>query len=435
VRLIAFSGGSALQITPQGYYDFHGDDAEEYLNVRSGTEVSGISAYREKFYRPDLVRRALGGEKLAANLPTLATVRPAPDVTLLDVPAQVDAETLDLHVAIADRGGGVGDVRTYLNGSAVSDAKGRGLEVVPVNNVPSRTVHLKLVPGTNSIRVIAFNSDGSVSSNPAQASVTARYTPTSEPQLYALVVGIQDFDNKSLDLRYSVADATAIGQLLQKRATGLFNKVNVETLTTPKATTKSALETALGRYRSISPNDVFVFYVASHGTVAGDDADQEYFLIPSNVNTVTLEAIKRDALSEGELKELIGSIPATRKLLLLDTCHSGAMGDAMIVSTRELEHTAAVTVLSSAVGSTVLSASARDEEALEGQDGHGLFTYVLLQGLGGEADFRKRGYVKTFDLADYVDDEVPKIAEQHFNRKQKPNWHNAGESFQIVSSH
>jgi uncharacterized caspase-like protein len=86
------------------------------------------------------------------------------------------------------------------------------------------------------------------------------------------------------------------------------------------------------------------------------------------------------------------------------------------------------------VGSTVLSASTSDQEALEGQDGHGLFTWVLLQGLDGSADARKNGYVKTFDLAAYVDDEVPKIAEQHFKRKQVPNLHNAGESFEIVSS-
>jgi len=139
-------------------------------------------------------------------------------------------------------------------------------------------------------------------------------------------------------------------------------------------------------------------------------------------------------VSESELKRMIASIPATRKLLLLDTCHAGAMGDAMMVTTRGLEELAAVKVLSGAVGSTVLSASTSDQEALEGQDGHGLFTWVLLQGLNGSADFRNHGYVNTFDLADYVDDEVPKVAEQHFNRKQVPNLHNAGQSFQIVSS-
>jgi uncharacterized caspase-like protein len=110
------------------------------------------------------------------------------------------------------------------------------------------------------------------------------------------------------------------------------------------------------------------------------------------------------------------------------------MGDAMMLTTRALEESGAVTVLSGAVGSTVLSASTSDQEALEGQDGHGLFTWVLLQGLAGSADARRNGAVKTFDLAAYVDDEVPKVAEERFNRKQVPNLHNAGQSFAIVST-
>jgi WD40 repeat protein len=435
LRLIAFSDGSTLEITPQGYYDFQGDGAEDYLNVRSGRQVSGIGAYREKFYRPDLVRMALTGEKLPASLPTLAAVKPAPEVALIDVPAEVGSESFDLHLKITDRGGGIGEVRTFVNGSAVSDVTGRAIEVVEAAGVPGRTVHLRLVSGSNDIQVIAFSADGAVHSNPVHASVRATYSASHAPQLYALVIGIQDFQNARLDLKYSVADATAIAQLLQKRAAPLFEKVTVEQLVTAKNTTKAAITGALGRYRSIEPGDVFVFYVASHGTVEGADlAQREYFLIPSNVDAITDEAIHRDALSESELRQLIGSIPATRKLLLLDTCHAGAMGDAMMVTTRGLEELAAVKVLSGAVGSTVLSASTSDEEALEGQDGHGLFTWVLLQGMGGEADLRKHGYVNTFDLADYVDDEVPRVAEEHFKRKQVPNLHNAGQSFQIVSS-
>jgi len=435
LRLVAFRDGSILEITPQGYYDFKDDSAEESLNVRVGQGVSGISAYREKFYRPDLVRLALAGGKLPAALPTLARVKPAPEVSLIEVPAQVESETLDLHVNIADRGGGVGEIRTFVNGSAVADGTGRSIEVVQVSGVPSRTIHLRLVPGSNDVAVIAFNADGSVQSNPAHAVVEAKYSAPHAPQLYALVVGIQDFENSRLDLKYSVADATAIAQLLQKRAAPLFEQVHVEQLVTSKATTKTAITNAFARYRTIEPGDVFVFYVASHGTVTGADlADRQYFLIPSNVDSITDEAIRRDALSEGELKQLIASIPATRKLLLLDTCHAGAMGDAMMVSTRGLEELAAVRVLSGAVGSTVLSASTSDEEALEGEGGHGLFTWVLLQGLNGSADLRKHGYINTFDLADYVDDEVPRVAEEHFKRKQVPNLHNAGQSFQIVSS-
>jgi WD40 repeat protein len=440
--LIAFNDGSSLRITPQGYYDTRGTsqtgtaDAEAFLNVRVGNEVSGIGAYRERFYRPDLVRLALNDQKLPATLPTLASVKPAPDVALFDVPPEVDTETLDLHFKIVDRGGGIGDVRTLINGTAVSDIKGRGLEVVAAaGSGPSRTIQVRLVPGNNEIQVIAFNDDGSVHSNPAVASVFAHYSPTRKPQLYALVVGIQDFVNSSLNLKYSVADANAIAEIIQKKAAPLFDNVHVETLTTPKTTSKEALTAAFARYQKIEPGDVFLFYVATHGTLESADlARREYFLIPSNFNTISDAAIRRDALSEGELKRMIASIPATRKLLLLDTCHAGAMGDAMMVNTRDLAESGAVTVLAGAVGSTILSASASDQEALEGEDGHGLFTSVLLRGLGGRADLLKHGAVKTLDLAVYVDDEVPKVAMQHFKREQYPNTHNAGRSFEVVSS-
>jgi WD40 repeat protein len=439
--LIAFNDGSALRITPQGYYDFQGTnnpsgtaEAEAYLNVRVGNEASGIGAYRERFYRPDLVRLALNDQKLPDALPTLASVKPAPDVALLDVPAEVDAESLDLHIRIIDRGGGVGDVRTLVNGTAVSDIQGRGLKRIESAPDPN-TIRVRLVPGANDIQVIAFNADGSVHSNPASASVLARYSPTGKPQLYALVVGIQDFADSSLNLRYSVADATAIAQVLEQKAAPLFDKVNVETLTTQKMTTKQALTAAFARYRSISPSDVFLFYVASHGAIEGANlASREYFLIPSNFHTVSDEAIRRDGLSEGELKRMIASIPATRKLLMLDTCHAGAMGDAMMVSTRDLAESGAVTVLAGAVGSTILSASTSDQEALEGENGHGLFTSVLLRGLGGGADLLKNGAVKTLDLAVFLDNEVPKIALEHFKREQYPNTHSAGRSFEIVSS-
>ena len=431
LRLIAFRDGSILRITPQGYYDFQGDTAEAYLNVRADGGVSGISAYREKFYRPDLVRLALNGRPLPQTLPTLASVRPAPDVAIVDAPAQIDANELDLHVRITEHGGGIGNIRVYVNDSAVSETPGGAT----AGGVQTRTIHLRLLPGRNDIQVIAFNADGSVHSNPAQSRVAAHYDPAGRPQLYALVVGIQDFDNTDITLRYSVADAKSIAQILAKKAAPLFSKVNVEQLITKPTTTKAALVNAFARYRTIEPSDVFLFYVATHGTVENAGlANAEFFLIPSNMKEVSDEGIRREALSQSEVRQMIASIPATRKLLLLDTCHSGAMGDAMTLTTRALEESGAVTVLSGAVGSTVLSASTSDQEALEGQDGHGLFTWVLLQGLAGSADSRKNGYVKTFDLAAYVDDEVPKIAEEHFKHKQIPNLHNAGQSFEIVSS-
>jgi uncharacterized caspase-like protein len=193
---------------------------------------------------------------------------------------------------------------------------------------------------------------------------------------------------------------------------------------------------ALARYRAIAADDVFVFYVASHGTVADQDlANREYFLIPSNMGLTSDEALHRDAISQADLRQLIASIPATKKVLLLDTCQAGALGDALALTARGESDQTAINILSGAVGSTVLSAATSQEQALEGMEGHGVFTWVVLQGLDGKADVQKNGYVSTLDLASYVGDQVPKVAVQVFKREQFPNLHNAGQSFPIVSTH
>jgi uncharacterized caspase-like protein len=249
-----------------------------------------------------------------------------------------------------------------------------------------------------------------------------------------MVVGIQEFENPALHLKFPVADATSIAQILQAKAAPLFDKVHVELLTTPGATNKEALLAAFARYDSIGADDVFVFYVASHGTIKGEDlGSQQYFLIPSNVGLLSVEALRHDALNQTELKRAIASIPATKKLVLLDTCQSGALGE--VLAARGLAEDDAVKILSGAVGSYVLAASTSQQFALEGtQEGHGLFTWVLLQGLDGKADARNLGYVNTGDLAGYVETEVPKVAERLYNAKQFPNSYKAGRDFPVVSS-
>ena len=91
----------------------------------------------------------------------------------------------------------------------------------------------------------------------------------------------------------------------------------------------------------------------------------------------------------------------------------------------------AMKVLSRAVGSTVLSASTSMQDALEGYNGHGLFTYVLTEGLQGKADKGRTGYVKTTELADYVDNEVPILAEKVFKKAQYPTISISGMGFPI----
>jgi WD40 repeat protein len=435
---IAFDDDSVVAITPEGFYDYQGGTAEQNLLVRTGPQlfdVTDVAAFRERFYRPDLVRQSLSGQALPASLAPLSSVRPAPAISIGKLPAQIDRAALNLPVTLVDRGGGVGDVRVTVNGSAVSETKGAGTQIANATGTVSKVIALQLVPGANLISVRAYNADGSMLSEPDTAIVSADYAAKRPLQLHALIVGIDRFRNPDLNLQFAVSDATAVAQMLQRRAAPLFGQVNVELRVTPEKTTRDALLSALAGYRAMPPDDVFLLYVASHGTVdESDPVSRDYYLIPSNIGLTSYEAVRREAISQKELQQLVANIPATKKVLLLDTCQAGALADAFAHAPRGMEEQRAINILSRAVGATVLSASTNQEQALEGKDGHGVFTWVVLQALDGKADLQRNGYVTTLDLADYVSDQVPKVAEQIFRREQFPVLTNSGQPFPIVSS-
>jgi hypothetical protein len=431
VALMPFEDASTLAITPEGYYDASSAAAEENLNVRVGDQVFGIGAFRERFYRPDLVKLALAGQSLAA-FARLDQVKAAPRVALLDLPRTTSVPRLAVKVRLTDGGGGLGDIRVYLNGSAVVQRQARNLvpEEAPTPGTTVRMLTVQLVDGRNELRVVAFNADNSLQSNPAVAVVDAKLRAV-RPSLHGVVVGIQDFKNPQLRLKYPVADARLFADTLRQLARPLFQTLDLTVLTTPAQTTRESLVRALEAARQkVGPDDLFVFFVASHGTVD----EGEYYLVTSNVGSTSTERLRADAVSQTHLKELVGNIAATKKLVVIDTCNAGALGDSLQVAflTRGMSDTTALKILGRAVGSTVLSASTSRQEALEGYRGHGLFTYVLAEGLKGRADADRDGFVSTLELAAYVDARVPALAEQVFKHAQYPIVSPSGQGFPLV---
>lgn len=428
-RFINFTDGEWIAITPEGYYNAS-PNGDRYLNVRAGSNVYGIDNYREAFFRPDLVKLAISGGSLTGYR-TLADIKLPPRVSIVRTQTASAAEEFKLTLRLEERGGGVGDVRLLLNGSAVVLDSSRALRIVQKDSekVSYRNYSLRLASGANSISVVVFNADNTMQSNEVSHQVTASFTSTGKPAMHALIIGVQEFKNPKLKLRYSVADARLMASTFKKAGNGLFGQVNIKLLTTVQETTRDAVIKALEGYRSLRPDDLFVFFVASHGTVD----EGEYFLLTSNVGSTSTDKLKRDALSQRNLKELIANIPATKKLILIDTCNAAALGDAIQVAmlTRGMSEDTAMKVLARAVGSTIISASTSVQEALEGYQGHGLLTWAIAQGLQGKADADKDGFIKTTELANYVDDEVPRIAERQFKRAQYPTVSPSGQAFPV----
>jgi hypothetical protein len=88
--------------------------------------------------------------------------------------------------------------------------------------------------------------------------------------------------------------------------------------------------------------------------------------------------------------------------------------------TRGLTDATAVKLMQRAVGSSVFSASADTQQALAGYKGHGLFTYVLPEGLQAKADFRKGGFITVKGLALHTEERVTTLSEEVFKRRQNP---------------
>jgi uncharacterized caspase-like protein len=164
-------------------------------------------------------------------------------------------------------------------------------------------------------------------------------------------------------------------------------------------------------------------YLAGHGTAIEGD----YYFVPWGVTYTSENALKQQSLDTEAIRKLLASIPAKKSLLLLDTCGSGAFANGRAGPGDK----AALGKLSRISGRAVLAASETEQMALEGHEGHGVFTFAVLEALG-KAPMNERGEIEISRLADYVIERVPRITEEHWHYEQYPVWEFTGQTFPIA---
>jgi hypothetical protein len=153
--------------------------------------------------------------------------------------------------------------------------------------------------------------------------------------LHVLAVGINNFGDKAagLHLDYAVEDARAVASALrdsQKMAPGkpgLYADVKVTYLPNDQAS-NTAIRDALDDLAASmktgdADQDVAVILVSSHGELI----DTKFYLIPYGVDVGSKNTIIPSALSASDFAQKVQDIAKHGKvLLLLDSCHSGAVG-------------------------------------------------------------------------------------------------------------
>ncbi len=226
-------------------------------------------------------------------------------------------------------------------------------------------------------------------------------TPDTAPRMYALVIGIDHYANPDLTLRYAVADADRFAAEIARVAKPLFGPPVITKLTTPEQTTKAAILKAFDRLAAqIRPQDVFLFYVASHGVLNEDT--NGFMLVPSDMKDVSSwQAMAAQSIDETTLIAALARIQARDSLLFLDTCHSGK------VTADSLANVGHDT------GRYLLAASGSVQEALDSFDDHnGVFVYAMDEAFSGRAGQDADGNLGALALGEYVARRVGQLARQ-----------------------
>jgi len=180
----------------------------------------------------------------------------------------------------------------------------------------------------------------------------------------ALVVGIDHYEHLN-SLRGCVNDAHDVESVLEHHADGTKNFTN------PRLMTATNSETAISRgdlkdaVRQLFQDDaeIALFYFSGHGYLE----DTGGYLCTSDA------ASGDDGVALADVMTFASNSPATNKVIILDSCHSGAAASTAAAGQAQIHN-----------GVTILAASTAEQYAME-SGGSGVYTGLLIDALNGAA--------------------------------------------------
>lgn len=192
----------------------------------------------------------------------------------------------------------------------------------------------------------------------------------------ALVVGLNDYEGSPLSC--CANDAKEMGELLAKHDNENHN-FDVK-LITDKCDRTALMSNITALFAEEA--DIALFYFSGHGC-----ADDGGYICTTDISQ-SCYGVKMD-----KILALANQSKCKNKVIILDCCFSGKMGEPMLFNNKSLLGD----------GLTIIAASRKGEYSVENKSiGHGVFTNLILEGLkGGAADIT--GNITPANLYSFVD--------------------------------
>ena len=423
--------------TPKGYYAAS-PGAEDLIGWHvnrdwdHAPDFYPASRFRNQFNRPDIVKRVLDdldedkgiaeAKQLAGPKPVEQIAKKLPPVITILSPGEADdfsSDSLSIRYSLRSPSGlAISELTALVDGrplaafeppSGVRDTSDTEVNL-PLTGLPQRDLTLSLVAR-----------GGGLESTPASVRLKFKGAPQHAPagnvaknastvSLYALVVGVGKFKDKSINgLEWAGKDARDFAAALKLQEGRLYSKVDVKLLAEEDADNGSILDGLTWLQRQVSQGDVGVLFLAGHGVT---DPSGDYYYVPYNARIETVAGLplptRGSSVPDTEIAHTLKRL-AGNAIFFFDTCHSG---NATGISFRGLDYNKLINEIAGSANAIVLASSTGSESSLESEKWqHGAFTMALLEGIAGKGLHYDPGVVTIDELNVYVKRRVKELTE------------------------
>lgn len=256
------------------------------------------------------------------------------------------------------------------------------------------------------------------------------------PQIFAIIVGISKYKYVQ-PLTYADKDAELFRDYLKSPGGGNLKDDHIFCLLNDQATNSNFWSKGFQwlKAKDLQQGDKLFIYLAGHGDAI--DEDQFFFLgYDCNPHGDKNNYLVSGAIQLFNLKKKIANETAlgVEVFFIMDACRSNELPGGL-----EGQNFLNSAVSEKKAGEIIMLATAAGEESLEDPsigNGHGLFTYYLVDGLSGVADSIgvPDNKVTYKEIQTYVNKNVPSVALQRFKRKQDPYFCCSENSETVIST-
>jgi uncharacterized caspase-like protein len=229
-------------------------------------------------------------------------------------------------------------------------------------------------------------------------------------------------------LSYAQPDATSFGKVVKQNGS-LFNKIELIELYDEAATRSNILKKFEEVIANAKLEDVFILFYAGHGTMV----DEKFYFVPTeSTRLYEKQDLLNTAIEASIVQQKLNEIKALKQLVVMDACQSGSSVETLAM--RGAVEEKALAQLSRSAGIHILASSGSDQLSAEFASlKHGVFTYLILEALNGQADgLPADGKITIYELKAFLDDQVPELTRKLKGKPQYPHTFSRGQDFPII---